>query len=276
MTILVTGARGNIGARLVATLAAAGHDVRASARDLAGLPPGVPAVELDTTAPHNAAAALRDVSAVFLYTARADTAEFLRAAKEFGVGHIVLLSSPAAFEAGEFDKRIGLLHRAAEAAVVKSGLSHTILYPSWLATNARRDWGAQIRETGRVAMAYPDARVSPIHIDDIAEVAANLLVREDNRARMLMLTGPESLRLRDLVDTLGDVLGQEIPVDELTREQALARATLPAPVLEILLDTSARSVGVPAALTNTVERVTGHPARPFRDWALAHHADFAA
>jgi nucleoside-diphosphate-sugar epimerase len=48
MTILVTGARGNIGSRVIAKLAEAGHSVRGSARDASALrlPAGTDAVEL--------------------------------------------------------------------------------------------------------------------------------------------------------------------------------------------------------------------------------------
>src|SRR5207302_7285447 len=63
MTILVTGARGNIGSRVIARLAEAGHAVRGSARHATGLtlPAGVEAVELDVTRADYAAQALRDV-----------------------------------------------------------------------------------------------------------------------------------------------------------------------------------------------------------------------
>jgi uncharacterized protein YbjT (DUF2867 family) len=160
--------------------------------------------------------------------------------------------------------------------VQDSGLSHTVLYPSWLATNARRDWGEQISTRGRVGIAYPDAQVNPIHIDDIAEVAVDLLTRDEHRGRMLVLTGPESVPQRSLVETLAEVLGRPIDVDELTRDEAMEQRPpwLPAPVLDALLDAAAAAVDVPAAVTNAVERVTGHPSRTFRDWALANRADF--
>ncbi|KJE19879.1 hypothetical protein FF36_05822 [Frankia torreyi] len=48
--------------------------------------------------------------------------------------YLVLLSSPASSEVGEFDQPIGLVHRAVERAVAESGIAHTVLYPSWLAT----------------------------------------------------------------------------------------------------------------------------------------------
>lgn len=257
MTILVTGARGNIGRRVIATLTEAGHDVRGSARD------GTADVQLDITDPVNAAEALRDVETMFLYPTRGNVDDFLAAAGKAGVRHVVLLSSPAAYEPGEYDRPIGMAHRAMEAAVVRSGLSHTVLYPSWLATNAIRDWVPQLRERGRLRMAYPDAQVCPIHIDDIAEVAAGLLTDDRHRGRMVVLTGPESLRQREVVAVVAEVLGRPVPIDELTHEQALAETRLPA----VLLDVMAAAVGVPALVNNNVERLTGHPARPFREWA---------
>jgi uncharacterized protein YbjT (DUF2867 family) len=266
MTILVTGANGNIGRRVVATLTAAGHDVRGSARD------GTADVRLDLTDPLDAAEALRDVDTMFLYPTRGDVDEFLAAAGK--VRHVVLLSSPAAYEAGEYDRPIGIAHRAMEDAVERAGLSHTVLYPSWLATNAIRDWAPQVRARGRLGIAHPDAQVSPIHPDDIAEVAADLLTRDRHRGRTVVLTGPESLRLWDIVAVLADVLGRPIPVDTLTREEALAQGGLPPSVLEVLLEVMAAAVDVPALVNNNVERITGHPARPFREWALANRTAF--
>ncbi|MER7131809.1 NmrA family transcriptional regulator, partial [Streptosporangium saharense] len=64
MTILVTGARGDIGGRLVSLLAEklteGGHRVRGSARDTAALrlPEGAETAELDLVDPHGAEHAL--------------------------------------------------------------------------------------------------------------------------------------------------------------------------------------------------------------------------
>lgn len=278
MTILVTGARGNIGGRLVNLLAEGGHRVRGSARDAATLrlPEGAETAELDLIDPHGAEHALRDVETMFLYPTRGDLGPFLKIAHGTGVRHVVLLSSPAAYDAGEYDGPIGLVHREAERAVEESGLPYTVLYPSWLATNTRRDWAGRIRSLGRVGIAHPDAQVNPIHLDDVAEVAASLLTDDRHRGRMQVLTGPRSMRLRDVVAVLGDVLGRDITVDELTTEQALEQREpwMPEPFLRALLDVTAMAVGVPALVTNAVERITGHPARAFAEWARSHRADF--
>lgn len=278
MTVLVTGARGNIGRRVVSRLHAAGHQVRATARDLSTLtvPEGVETAGLDLNAAEGFEAVVKDVDAVFLYATRGSAAAFLSAARDAGVRHVVFLSSPAAYEAAEYRGPIGRIHRAAEAAVAESGLDYTFLYPSWLATNARRDWGAAIRAGQPVELPYPAAQCVPVHPDDVAEAAVDLLLNDTHRSRMQILTGPASMRLDDAVATIGDVLGRTIPVREISREDALARREpwLAAEILESLLDSAAAAVGRPAPITNAVERITGHSARSLRDWAAENRAEF--
>jgi hypothetical protein len=91
---------------------------------------------------------------------------------------------------------------------------------------------------------------------------------------MQLLTGPESLRLRELVAMLGDGFGEPVRLDELTFDQALARRApwMPEPVMRVLLESAAASVGVPAPVNNTVERITGHPARSFHTWVQDQRA----
>ncbi|MBS2535099.1 NAD(P)H-binding protein [Catenulispora sp. NF23] len=287
MTVLVTGARGNIGSRVVTGLHAAGRQVRATARDLATLsvPEGVQTARLDLTEddvaadnPTAFAEALKDVDTVFLYATRTTAAPFLKAAHAAGVRHIVFLSSPASYEAAEFRGPIGRIHRAAEQDLAASGLDHTILYPSWLATNARRDWGAAIRARKPVELPYPAAQCVPIHPDDVAEVAVDLLLPDNatHRGRMQVLTGPASMRLDEAVAAIGAGLGRPTPVREISREAALARREpwMAAEILESLLDSAAAAVGRPAPITNTVERITGHPARPLSTWVAENRTDF--
>lgn len=266
-TYLVTGARGNIGSRLTARLAATGHRVRATARDTTGLdvPAGVETAALDLT---NAdPTVLKGVRSVFLYPTFGDITGFLTAAVEAEVEHVVLLSSPASYDPVEHAGPIGAAHQAIEAAVRDSGLSHTVLYPSWLATNPARDWAEQIR-AGRVAIAHPEWRVNPIHLGDIAEVAADLLVREQFRGRSLILTGPESLSQREVIAQIADARGEPVEIEEVTHEEALASrpAWFPEAMFGSLLEVAANLGDRPATVNNNVERVTGHPARTFAEW----------
>jgi uncharacterized protein YbjT (DUF2867 family) len=278
MTILVTGARGNIGSRVVTRLAAADCPVRATARDLTGLqvPDTVETARLDLTGTDGFDAALQGVETVFLYTARGDLGPLLGAARAAGVRHVVLLSSPAAYEAAEYRHPIGLVHRAAEQALADSGLDHTVLYPSWLAGNARRDWADRIRGGEPVELPYPAANYTPIHPDDVAAVAVELLRHDAHRSRFQILTGPESMRLDEIVAVIAEVLGRPIPVRQVSRHEAMEHRPpwLPAAILESLLDSAAAAVGAPATVTNTVERITGRRARSLHDWVTEHRAAF--
>ncbi|RRS01367.1 SDR family oxidoreductase [Glycomyces terrestris] len=267
--VLVTGARGNIGSRVVRALAAAGHAVRASARDTAGLavPDGAEAVRLDLLDPTGAEAALDGARALFLYPTFGDLTGFLDAAVKAGVEHAVLLSSPAAYEPVEHDGPIGAAHQAIERAVRDSGLAHTVLYPSWLGSNVFRDWADGVR-AGRVSIAFPEWRINPIHLGDVAEVAAELLTRDRFRGRRLDITGPASLSQREAVDAIAAELGRPVEVEELTRGEALAGrpAWFPEAMFDSLLSAAETLGDTPAPVTNNVERVLGRPARTFAQW----------
>ncbi|GAA1665470.1 NAD(P)H-binding protein [Glycomyces endophyticus] len=277
-TVLVTGARGNIGSRVAAALAAAGHRVRASARDTAGLavPEGAETVALDLTDPSGAEAALDGVRTVFLYPTFGDIGGFLDAAVKAGVEHAVLLSSPAAYDPVEHAGPIGTAHRAVEDAARESGLPHTVLYPSWLGSNVFRDWKDQIL-AGRVSIAFPEWRINPIHLGDVAEVAADLLTRERFRGRSLVLTGPASMSQREVIAAVAAELGRPVEVEELSREQALAGRPdwFPAAMFDSLLDVAANFGDTPATVNNNVERVLGRPARTFEAWLREERAALA-
>ncbi|MEU6250311.1 NAD(P)H-binding protein [Glycomyces sp. NPDC047010] len=278
-TVLVTGARGNIGSRVARALAGAGHAVRASGRSIDGLavPEGAEAVALDLIDAAGAAAALDGVRTVFLYPTFGDIDGFLTAAVAAGVEHAVLLSSPAAYDPVEHAGPIGAAHQAIEGAVRDSGLPHTVLYPSWLGSNVFRDWAGQVR-AGRVPIAFPEWQINPIHLGDVAEVAADLLTRPQFRGRSLVLTGPESLTQREAIAAVAAELGKPVVVEELTREQALAGRPewFPEAMFDSLLDVAANFGDTPATVNNNVERVLGRPARTFAQWLRDERAAFDA
>jgi hypothetical protein len=49
---------------------------------------------------------------------------------------------------------------------------------------------------------------------------------------------------------------------------------LAAEIMESLLDSAAAAVGGPALITNTVERITGRPARTLREWVVENRSAF--
>jgi uncharacterized protein YbjT (DUF2867 family) len=95
-TILVTGATGNVGRTLIASLLADGARVRALTRDpaAANLPPEVDVTGGDYTASGVFAAAVRGADAVFvnIRAIRTGLGDLLAATRDAGVSKIVLLS----------------------------------------------------------------------------------------------------------------------------------------------------------------------------------------
>jgi uncharacterized protein YbjT (DUF2867 family) len=270
MTVLVTGARGHIARSFIASLTSAGTSLR-----VASSHPADGEHKVDLATGEGLAEALDGVDQVLLYTQPEGIDAFIRAAR--GVSHIVQVSSSSVEEEDAATNPIAIRHKAVEDALFASGLPVTVLRPGAFATNSLQ-WAESIRLKSTVENAYPESQFAPIHQDDIAAVAEAVLASGSYLGEALTLSGPESLTLRQQVAIIGEVVGREISVTELTREQALERRPerFPADAMEALLDTYARYVGRSAPVTDTVRAVTGSPARTYRQWVLDHRAAFEA
>ncbi|MCX3061827.1 NAD(P)H-binding protein [Streptomyces beihaiensis] len=277
--ILVTGATGQVGREVVAQLAAEGVPVRAGARSPERVqgPEGVEAVAVDVTRPETLAAALDGVEKVFLYAFGQGITEFLAAARTAGVKHVVLLSSQTVTDAFPGQEPIAEMHRSAEAAVVESGIAHTFLRPHNFATNILMwGWPQSIREQGKVRFPHPESHSDVIHEKDIAAVAVKALTEPGHEGQSYFISGPESVTQRRQLEIISEVVGRPLRFEERTPRQAredLAEI-VPPWVADAVFSYWAHSDGVPTHLSDTVERITGRPARTFAEWAADHAADF--
>ncbi|MGW0499673.1 NAD(P)H-binding protein [Streptomyces sp. NPDC003007] len=277
--LLVTGATGNVGRHVVDQLLASGEAVRALTRDPAAarLPEGAEVVGGDLTRPETMEPALKDVSALFLFPAPGAAGPVLRAAREQGVRRVVLLSSSAVeFSSESTDNAIVAYHREAERQVVESGLEWTLVRPCGFAANTRQ-WAPQIRTGDVVHGPYAGAEMALIHERDIADVAAQVLLTDRHVGAKYTLTGPESLTQTEQVRRIGTALGRPLRYEEVSSEVAreqMIGSGVPADFVEMNLTFLAGLVGVPTEVSPAVERITGHPARTFDQWAADHVADF--
>ena len=278
--ILVTGATGNVGRNVVRELLADGQQVRALTRrpESAGLPEGVEVVRGDLAEPGSLPAALDGVQAVFLFPAPGTAPGLLAAAEQAGVKRVVVLSSGSVQDGvAEQQHVIAALHAEVEQAVRASGPEWTLVRPHAFAVNVL-PWGAQLKGGGDVVRgAYAEATTSPIHEADIAAVAAVALVGDGHAGAVYELTGPASLTHAEQAVVVGEVLGRPVRYEEIPAEavrEAMLGQHVPAPIVDTLIGIWADSVGVPAPVTGTVEKVTGRPARTFADWVGDHRADF--
>ncbi|QWF77711.1 NAD(P)H-binding protein [Amycolatopsis sp. CA-230715] len=269
MKILVTGATGNIGRKVVDHLLALGaRDVRALTNDpgKAALPEGVEVAEGYLRRTGTLPAAFEGVDRMYLAPTPDTVAEVLALARTAGVRHVVDLS-------GEPESWWG----GVTAAVEASGLAWTHLWPGDFMENTTI-WAKQISETGAVREPYPHATSAPIAMTDIAAVAATALTApiEEHAGRAHSLAGPEALSRTEQLRLLGDALGREIPFVRVSTEEAV-EALAPSmgedarwyvgKVLALFAET-------PGAASTAVEDLTGRPATTFAQWAAAHTGDF--
>ncbi|MCP2257667.1 Uncharacterized conserved protein YbjT, contains NAD(P)-binding and DUF2867 domains [Streptoalloteichus tenebrarius] len=275
---LITGGRGAVATRLTRLLHQDGLPVRLGSAQPDHLTPpaGVETVRLDLTDPATFPAALAGVTQVFLYASPDRVTDFVDEAHRAGVEHVVLLSSASVLAPDADNDPLAASHLAVERALLGSPLATTILRPGSFASNAGA-WAWPIKAGQPVNLPYPGAHSDPIHELDIAEVACAVLTDPRHRGEQLTLTGPESLTFAQQIDQLATVLGHSIAVNHVSREQWKREMApyIPGHYADALLNWWEAHDGVPVDLTNVVEDVTGHPARPFSTWATDHAADFA-
>ncbi|WP_158883450.1 NmrA family NAD(P)-binding protein [Amycolatopsis anabasis] len=272
MTILVTGATGNVGRPLVAQLLAAGHPVRALTRGpaRADLPAGAEVVAGNLAETASLAAAFDGVTAAHLVTFGGDDfspltngAEIVDLARKAGVRKVTVLKGD-------------VTQSPLEEAIEAGGLDRTYLAPVEFMSNAL-EWAESVRTEGVVREAFPDAKSAMIHDADIAAVAAAALTTDGHTGQEYWLTGPEALTPPEKVRTIGAVLGREVRFVELTTDEITAqwrRTGYSDDDIEFFLAMRTDPPEAGYTVLPTVEQVTGKPPRTFAEWVRENAAAF--
>jgi uncharacterized protein YbjT (DUF2867 family) len=254
VTVLVIGGSGDLGSRILAALAARGVDARGLARS-----PATGCVVGDLTDPESLERALVGVSRMFLQSSptreQVDIESgAIAAAEQAGVERIVKLSNIpiVGLETGLHGN-----HRAIERRLEASPLQTTALQPSFFSSvvDKQRDLlarGKLVLPTGRGKIAWIDP-------EDIADVAAEALVREEVPAA-LHITGPDALDGDEVAARLG--VKRLDPPLESWRDAVVAGGLDPwlADSTVHLYEAVAR--GALAEVTDTVPRLLSRSARP--------------
>ncbi|WP_329054088.1 NAD(P)H-binding protein [Amycolatopsis sp. NBC_01488] len=250
MKVLVTGATGNTGRHVVRGLLERGEDVRVLVRDPAKAPGG-DVVRGDITDPAEAA---EGVDAVYFLWPFYSAEGIDKAVKPFKDKKIVYLSSVAAEDGGFWGE--------VEQAIIGVTDDWTFLRVTGLATNTL-GWVEQAK-TGTVRAPYGQAKRSLVHEKDVADMAIEAFT-EDHAQQIYLVTGPEALSQAEQVKIIGDALGKPVRWEE--QPLGEARAHLGEEFAASALPYWASLVDEPEPVSLDVAKVTGHPARPFDDWA---------
>lgn len=272
--LLVLGATGTVGSRLVEHLAQRGETVRAATRDPdrydAAASPVEP-VRFDYTAPDTYAPALRGARAVFMM-APSDTAvyerlvPFLDTASEAGAEHVVFMTAMGVDQAPP-----DVPLRQAELHLQDSRPAHTILRPNWFMQNFLTYWRGMIEHDGILHLPAADAATSFIDARDIADAAATVLTEPGHDGQGYTLTGPEALTYHEAASILADVWHRPLryePVSDDEAHRLFTDAGLDADYAGMLVGLFQNvKAGHAAPVTPDVEQVTGHGPRSLRQFA---------
>jgi uncharacterized protein YbjT (DUF2867 family) len=282
MTILVTGATGQIGRHVVEHLIQCGADVRALVRDpaKANFPAGVTVVQGDLLDIDSLRGAFSGVSTLFLLNAVAPD-EFTQAlialnlAREAGIERVVYLSvihSDRYVNVPHFAGKFGV-----ERMIEQMGFNATILRPAYFIQNDATiidvvtSYGVYPMPIGGRGLAMIDAR-------DLGEIAAIELVRRERATTPLSLeritlVGPETLTGADVAAIWTDVLRRPIayPGDDTAGFEQNLRQFAPSWMaydMRLMADRFQTEGMIPAA--GDVDRLTallGRPLRTYREFA---------
>lgn len=270
--LLVTGAGGQLGRRVVELLLDAGADVIATSRDpskiadLAARGAETRAADFDDAASLAAAFAGADRLLLISTDALAEPGRRIAqhraavaAAAKAGVKHIVYTSAPAARPAangGGVDD-----HFWTEQAIIATGLDWTLLRHHLYAETVLMG-AAPAVASGHLYSATNGGGRSYVTREDCARVDAAALLTATGR-EILDVTGPEAVTQDQLATLLSDISGRpvaHVPVDAVGLKGGLEAAGLPSFMADLLVtfDVDAAQ-GYHAVLTDAVERLGAAP-----------------
>lgn len=261
--ILVTGATGKTGRRVVRMLQQRGVTVRAASRS------GTPS--FDWTDRSTWEPALRGVTGMYLVApglgspqAAEHIAAFARRASAAGSRRAVLLSVP---EGGADQEHV----LAAEQALEHAGLDWTVLRPRWFFQNFSEDFLHDPVMSGEVRLPAGDGKEAFVDAEDIAEVAVAALTEAGHAGWHYELSGPRLMTFGDAVAEIARATGRDLRYVPLTAE-AYADEQRAQGVPEEWVQLSAglydyvRSGGL-ASLSDGVQRALGRAPRDFSEYA---------
>ncbi|KAA0547461.1 SDR family oxidoreductase [Bacillus sp. BGMRC 2118] len=277
MKILVTGATGKLGSKVVESLLKSNPasnlvvSVRnpEKAEELRNR--GVEVRQGDFDRPETLDHAFKGIDRLLIISADGDNetriqqhANAVQAAKRTGVKFIAYTSIANATESKNL---MAPPHVATEAAIIKTGIPYSFLRNNWYLENEIGSIQGAIAGAPWVTSAG-EGKVGWALQQDYADAAAAVLVGDGHENTVYELSGP-LLTQDELATALGNVLGKDIPLQQVSDEQyaeIMKSLGLPDFVIPIVvgIQESIRN-GSLEVESNDFEKVLGRPVTPINE-----------
>lgn len=191
--------------------------------------------------------------------ATSDISHLVELAKAQNIKKIVLLSGRG--EDGA---------QRAEQILQNSNIEWNIIRASWFMQNFSESFMLEGIQAGELVLPTPKAKEPFIDVEDIADIAVEVLTREDLNNQLFEVTGPQLLSFRECIAAINDqvVEDREFNTVDLAGYLKQAASNGLEPDFAWLINELFSNVldGRNAYTTDTVERILGRPARCFRDY----------
>lgn len=284
-TLLVTGASGHMGQRVLELLLEAGHTrliatTRTPDKLAAFAARGVQVRHADFDDSASLVGAFEGADRLLLISTDAldrpgrrltQHRSAVEAARQAGVKHIVYTSIVHA----EPDSPVAVAadHYGTEQAIRASGLGYTILRNS-LYAELMIDTVKRAIVTGQLIAAAGDGKVAYVTREDCARAAAAALAAEFDGQRILDITGPQALSQAEVAAIASRLSGREVTYVAIPHSalvDGMVGAGLPRPVAEIYASFDAGiAAGVLDVAPGALQQLTGQAPMGLEDFLTAH------
>ncbi|MBB3540653.1 MULTISPECIES: SDR family oxidoreductase [unclassified Rhizobium] len=286
-TILITGAAGQLGQRIIhhllETETVPAANIIAATRDTAKLgdlaAKGVATRRADFDDAASLEAAFKGVDRLLIISTDALAVPGQRlkqhkaavdAAAKAGVKHIAYTSMPSP------DKSLVTFapdHLGTENAIKATGIPYTIIRNAWYMENYLHGMPHNLH-SGTWYTATGEGKISNISREDCARAIAASLASNTSQSATYTLTGTESLDADKIAAVLADAVGKPLKVVSVTDEQlgqGMRGAGLPDFVADMLVSADANiRAGNFDLVTADYEKLTGGKPEMLKDFFVAH------
>ena len=260
--ILVLGATGKTGRRIVQRLRDQGYAVRAGSRS------ATPAFDWDRE--DTWAECIAGAGAVYINYAP-DLAmpgapdairRLTELARQAEVARLVLLSGRGEAEA-----------QRCEQIVASSGIDWTVVRSSWFSQNFSEGAFLEMVQAGRITLPAGDVGEPFVDLDDVADVAVAALTEAGHSGEIYEVTGPRLLTFADASAELSAAIGKPVDYVQVPHDAFMAEVSDAGAPQDVvwMLDYLFATVldGRNAALSDGVQRALGRPPRDFAEYAAS-------